>query len=79
MSIPTCDMLFGRETTFGGYKNHSQVPWLVDKYIKMEIKVDEYIHIITHNFTLVGINKAFDLMREEGCLRIVLNMDTWAY
>ncbi|KAL6502929.1 alcohol dehydrogenase [Orobanche hederae] len=63
-------------TAFGGFKSRSQVPWLVDKYMKKymkkEIKVDEYI---THNLTLAEINKAFDLMHEGVCLRVVLNME----
>nr|KYP56037.1 Alcohol dehydrogenase class-3 [Cajanus cajan] len=58
-------------TAFGGFKSRSQVPWLVDKYMKKEIKVDEYI---THNLSLAEINKAFDLMHEGGCLRCVLAM-----
>ncbi|PPD95853.1 hypothetical protein GOBAR_DD07111 [Gossypium barbadense] len=59
-------------TAFGGFKSRSQVPWLVDKYMKKEIKIDEYI---THNLTLGDINKAFDLMHEGGCLRCVLKMN----
>ncbi|PPD75607.1 hypothetical protein GOBAR_DD27463 [Gossypium barbadense] len=58
-------------TAFGGFKSRSQVPWLVDKYMKKEIKIDEYT---THNLTLGEINKAFDLMHEGGCLRCVLKM-----
>ncbi|KAK9146242.1 hypothetical protein Sjap_006145 [Stephania japonica] len=60
-------------TAFGGFKSRSQVPWLVDKYMKKEIKVDEYI---THNLTLGEINKAFDLLHEGGCLRCVLSVHT---
>ncbi|KAF9610688.1 hypothetical protein IFM89_023944 [Coptis chinensis] len=60
-------------TAFGGFKSRSQVPWLVEKYMKKEIKVDEYI---THNLTLGEINKAFDLMHERGCLRCVLATHT---
>ncbi|CDP03585.1 unnamed protein product [Coffea canephora] len=58
-------------TAFGGFKSRSQVPWLVDKYMKKEIKVDEYV---THNLTLKEINKAFDLMHEGDCLRVVLSV-----
>ncbi|KAM3216729.1 alcohol dehydrogenase class-3 isoform X1 [Capsicum annuum] len=58
-------------TAFGGFKSRSQVPLLVDKYLKKEIKVDEYI---THNMTLTDINKAFDLMHDGECLRVVLDM-----
>ncbi|KAI3995741.1 hypothetical protein MKX01_007220 [Papaver californicum] len=58
-------------TAFGGFKSRSRVPWLVEKYMKKEIKVDEYI---THSLTLGEINKAFDLMHEGGCLRCVLEV-----
>ncbi|KAI3428894.1 uncharacterized protein J3R85_008902 [Psidium guajava] len=57
---------------FGGFKSRSQVPWLVDKYLKKEIKVDEYI---THNLTLGEINVAFHLLHGGDCLRCVLSMD----
>lgn len=59
-------------TAFGGFKSRSQVPWLVEKYMKKEIKVDEYI---THSMSLADINQAFDLMHEGGCLRCVLALD----
>ncbi|TXG58862.1 hypothetical protein EZV62_016691 [Acer yangbiense] len=59
-------------TAFGGFKSRTQVPWLVEKYMKKEIKVDEYI---THNLTLGEINEAFDLLHEGGCLRCVLKVD----
>ncbi|PWZ20213.1 Alcohol dehydrogenase class-3 [Zea mays] len=58
-------------TAFGGFKSRTQVPWLVDKYMKKEIKVDEYI---THNMNLADINDAFHLLHEGGCLRCVLAM-----
>ncbi|KAG5567350.1 hypothetical protein RHGRI_002794 [Rhododendron griersonianum] len=58
-------------TAFGGLKSRSQVPWLVEKYMKREIKIDEYI---THNLTLKEINKAFDLLHQASCLRCVLKM-----
>ncbi|KAG6500678.1 hypothetical protein ZIOFF_040528 [Zingiber officinale] len=58
-------------TAFGGFKSRSQVPWLVEKYMNKEIKVDEYI---THNMTLEEINEGFDLLHEGGCLRCVLSL-----
>ncbi|KAG5606121.1 hypothetical protein H5410_027613 [Solanum commersonii] len=58
-------------TAFGGFKSRSQVPSLVDKYLKKEIKVDKYI---THSMTLANINKAFHLMHDGDCLRVVLDM-----
>ncbi|KAF5937551.1 hypothetical protein HYC85_025057 [Camellia sinensis] len=53
------------------FREPSQVPWLVNKYTKKEIKVSEYI---THNLTLAEINKEFDLMHEGACLRCMMNM-----
>uniref|UniRef100_A0A6N2L836 Alcohol dehydrogenase class-III n=1 Tax=Salix viminalis TaxID=40686 RepID=A0A6N2L836_SALVM len=58
-------------TAFGGFKSRSQVPLLVDKYLKKEIKIDEYI---THKRTLAEMNEAFDLLHEGSCLRCVLDM-----
>ncbi|KAH7428782.1 hypothetical protein KP509_09G017100 [Ceratopteris richardii] len=58
-------------TAFGGFKSRTQVPQLVDKYLKKEIKVDEYI---THNLPLSEINNAFDLMHHGRSLRAVIHM-----
>jgi len=58
-------------TAFGGFKSRSQVPELVEKYLKKEIKVDEYI---THNMKLADINEAFDLLHSGKCLRCVLQL-----
>lgn len=56
---------------YGGWKPKSDIPSLVDMYIKKEIQIDEYI---THNIPFEDINKAFDLMREGTCLRCVIHM-----
>ncbi|CAM6107469.1 unnamed protein product [Calypogeia fissa] len=58
-------------TAFGGFKSRSQVPELVEKYLKKEIKVDEYI---THNLPFAEINTAFDLLHAGKCLRVVLHL-----
>ncbi|XP_011620367.1 alcohol dehydrogenase class-3, partial [Amborella trichopoda] len=58
-------------TALGGFKTRSEVPWLVEKYMKKEIKVDEYI---THIVPLGEINKAFNLMHEGSCLRCVIDL-----
>lgn len=60
-----------RGTAFGGYKSRVDVPLLVERYLKGEIKLDEYI---THHFTLDEINAAFDLLHEGKCLRAVLKI-----
>lgn len=58
-------------TAFGGYKSRSDVPVLVDEYMAGRLKLDEYI---THHFKLDGINDAFKLLHDGGCLRAVISM-----
>lgn len=48
-------------SAFGGWKSRDSVPNLVEKYLKRELKVDEFI---THTFDLEKINESFDLMHE---------------
>ncbi|KAK9818309.1 hypothetical protein WJX72_010383 [[Myrmecia] bisecta] len=61
-----------RGTAFGGYRSRVDVPVLVERYMKGEFKVDEYV---THKLKLSEINQAFQLLKEGGCLRCVLYMD----
>ncbi|GMN46152.1 hypothetical protein TIFTF001_015339 [Ficus carica] len=56
---------------FGGWRPKSDLPSLVDMYMKKEIQIDEYI---THNLRFEDINEAFNLMREGKCLRCVIHM-----
>ncbi|PIN09367.1 Alcohol dehydrogenase, class III [Handroanthus impetiginosus] len=66
--------LTGRTLTgslFGGWKPKSDLPSLVEMYLRKEINVDDYI---THNLNFEDINKAFELMREGKCLRCVIHM-----
>ncbi|RAL61364.1 hypothetical protein DID88_009499 [Monilinia fructigena] len=56
---------------FGGIKGRSQLPQLVDDYMKGKLKVDEFI---THRQPLKGINQAFDDMKKGDCIRCVVNM-----
>ncbi|GAB4842680.1 hypothetical protein Ancab_012656 [Ancistrocladus abbreviatus] len=60
-----------RGSLFGGWKPKSDVPKLVDMYLRKEIQVDEFI---THNLAFAEINKAFNLMIEGKCLRCVIHM-----
>ncbi|KAJ7975487.1 Alcohol dehydrogenase-like [Quillaja saponaria] len=60
-----------RGSMFGGWKPKSDLPSLVDMYLKKEINIDEYI---THNLAFDNINEAFNLMREGKCLRCVMHM-----
>ena len=57
-------------TAFGGWKSRDQVPVLVEKYLKKELKVDEFI---THTMGLDEINKSFDLMHDGLSLRAMIN------
>lgn len=59
-------------TAFGGYKSRTDVPGLVNKYMKGEVKIDQYI---THNMKLGDINDAFQLLHSGKCLRCVIWMD----
>ncbi|XP_051136593.1 alcohol dehydrogenase-like 6 [Andrographis paniculata] len=56
---------------FGGWKPKSDIPSLVDMYLRKEIEIDK---LITHNVMLEDINKAFELMKEGKCLRCVIHM-----
>lgn len=56
---------------FGGIKGRSQLPQLVDDYMKGKLMVDEFI---THRQPLAGINQAFDDMKKGDCIRCVVNM-----
>lgn len=46
-------------TAFGGYKSRDSVPQLVDKYVKGDLMVDEFV---TFDLPMEKINEAFDLM-----------------
>ncbi|XP_076883724.1 alcohol dehydrogenase-like 6 [Bidens hawaiensis] len=56
---------------FGGWKPKSDLPSLIDMYLKEEIVIDD---LITHNLPFEDINKAFDLMVAGECLRCVIHM-----
>jgi len=58
-----------RGTAFGGVKGRTQLPGYVDRYLKGEIKVDEFV---THTMPLGDINRAFDLMHQGQSIRSVV-------
>ena len=60
-------------TAFGGYKSRKDVPVLVEKYMRGETKLDEYI---THSMKFDQINEAFGLLHSGKCLRTVLTFDS---
>lgn len=57
-------------SAFGGWKSRDSVPKLVDRYMKKELKVDEFV---THNFTLDKINDAFTAMHDGHCIRSIVD------
>lgn len=58
-----------RGSAFGGVKGRSQLPGMVDQYMRGEIAIDPFI---THEMGLEDINKAFDLMHEGKSIRSVI-------
>uniref|UniRef100_L2FIE1 Glutathione-dependent formaldehyde dehydrogenase n=1 Tax=Colletotrichum fructicola (strain Nara gc5) TaxID=1213859 RepID=L2FIE1_COLFN len=60
-----------RGCAFGGVKGRTQLPGLVQDYIKGDLKVDEFI---THRKTLGEMNEAFDTMKQGDCIRAVVDM-----
>ncbi|KAH7433813.1 hypothetical protein KP509_07G087600 [Ceratopteris richardii] len=66
--------LFGRSImspVCGEYKGKSHIPGLIDKLVKQELSVDEYI---TDTLPFEEINKAIALLKNGDCLRCVLTM-----
>lgn len=58
-------------TAFGGWKSVESVPMLVDRYMKGEMMVDEFV---SHNMDLDQINEAFDLMHAGKSIRTVVGL-----
>lgn len=59
-----------RGSAFGGVKGRTELPGYVDRYMKKEILIDEFV---THDLPFKDINKAFDLMHEGKSIRSVLH------
>lgn len=57
-------------SAFGGVKGRSQLPGYVERYMKGEIRIDEFI---THDMSFEKINDAFDLLHEGKSIRTVLH------
>lgn len=58
-----------RGSAFGGVKGRSQLPSYVDRYLKGEIKVNEFV---THEMPIREIARAFDLMHHGKSIRSVV-------
>ena len=58
-----------RGSAFGGVKGRTEVPGYVERYLRGEIKIDEFV---THTMPLDDINRAFDLMHHGESIRSVI-------
>lgn len=58
-----------RGSAFGGVKGRTQLPDYVNRYMKGEIRIDEFI---TYTMPLDRINEAFDLMHDGKAIRSVI-------
>eukprot|EP01018_Ginkgo_biloba_P014282 Gb_32556 [translate_table: standard] len=75
LTSPT-KFLFGRTlkgTFFGNFKPRSQLPGLVEMYLRKEIEIEKFI---THEVSLAEINKAFQFMIEGQSLRCIIHMNS---
>jgi len=60
-----------RGTAFGGVKGRSELPALVEKYMKKEIDVDSFV---TGTMPLEKVNDAFELMHKGDAIRTIISM-----
>jgi S-(hydroxymethyl)glutathione dehydrogenase/alcohol dehydrogenase len=56
-------------TAFGGVRERTELPQIVDWYMDGKINIDD---LITHKMPLGDINKAFDLMHSGESIRSVV-------
>ena len=61
-----------RGSAFGGVKGRSELPDIVNRYMKGEFALNDFI---THTMGLEKINEAFDLMHEGKSIRSVIHFD----
>lgn len=57
-------------SAFGGVKGRSELPDYVDRYMKGEIRIDEFV---THEMPFERINEAFELLHAGKSIRTVLH------
>ncbi len=59
-------------SAFGGVKGRSELPEYVERYMRGEFRLDDFI---THNMGLDSINEAFELMHQGKSIRSVIHFD----
>jgi len=60
-----------RGTAFGDVKGRTEIPGLVEEYLKGKLKVDEFV---THTRTLEELYEGFHDMHGGGCIRCIVDM-----
>ena len=60
-----------RGTAFGGVKGRTEIPGLVEDYLKGTLRIDEYV---THHRKFADINEGFHDMHAGDCIRCVVDM-----
>jgi len=61
-----------RGSAFGGVKGRSELPDYVERYLKGEFKLDDFI---THTMGLEDINHSFELLHKGESIRTVIHFD----
>lgn len=61
-----------RGSAFGGVKGRSELPEYVNRYLKGEFKLNDFI---THTMALDDINESFDLLHKGESIRTVIHFD----
>lgn len=61
-----------RGGAFGGVKGRTELPDYVNRYLKGEFKISDFI---THNMPLENINHAFELMHQGESIRSVIHFN----
>jgi len=60
-----------RGTAFGGVKGRTEIPGLVEEYLKGKLRVDDYV---THTRKLDDLYEGFHDMHTNDCIRCVVEM-----
>lgn len=75
MPVSSLDLIMGRKIEglyFGGARGRTDVPKIVDMYMRGDIQIDS---LITHRLPLEQINTAFELMHSGEAIRSVVMLD----
>ncbi|XP_028778447.1 alcohol dehydrogenase-like 2 isoform X2 [Neltuma alba] len=72
--IDFSSLIFGRTlkgSIFGGLKPKSDLPFIVDKCLKKEFPLDEFL---THEVSLEEMGKALELLKQPDCVKVIIRI-----